>query len=106
LAGNVYAHFMSFISPENFDMHFSTLLIIMIVVGGMGSIWGAVWGAGVMTYLPELLMAFKDFDILLYGIIVIGILVFMPEGIYGAFRQSLRRFSAKERGGLDLKRGH
>ena len=105
LAGNVYAHFMSFISPENFDMHFSTLLIIMIVVGGMGNIWGAVWGAGVMTYLPELLMAFKDFDILIYGIILIGILVFMPEGIYGAFRQSLRRFGVKDRGGLDLKRG-
>jgi len=105
LAGNVYAHFMSFISPENFDMHFSTLLIIMIVVGGMGNIWGALWGAGVMTYLPELLMAFKDFDILIYGFILIGILVFMPEGIYGAFRQGLLRFSAKERRGLDLKRG-
>jgi len=105
LAGNVYAHFMSFVSPENFDMHFSTLLIIMIVVGGMGNIWGAVWGAGVMTYLPELLMAFKDFDILIYGVLLIGILVLMPEGMYGAFVQSLRRFAVKRQGVFDLKKG-
>ena len=95
LAGNVYAHFVTFVSPEDFDMHFSTLLVIMVVVGGMGSIWGAVWGAGIMTYLPELLSAFKDFDVLIYGAILIGILVFMPEGIRGCLRQGLYRFRAK-----------
>jgi branched-chain amino acid transport system permease protein len=100
LAGNVYAHFMSFVSPDNFGMHASTLLIVMIVVGGMGSIWGAVWGAGIMTYLPEILMAFRDFDILIYGVILIGILIFMPEGIRGCIRQVFRRLHAKEGGSL------
>jgi branched-chain amino acid transport system permease protein len=103
LAGNVYAHFMSFVSPENFGMHFSTLLIVMVVVGGMASIWGAVWGAGVMTYLPEALMAFKDFDILIYGIILIGILVFMPEGMRGFIRQAFRRLKIKEYEVTDIK---
>ncbi|MGA2464642.1 MAG: branched-chain amino acid ABC transporter permease [Thermodesulfobacteriota bacterium] len=106
LAGSVYAHFMSFISPENFDLNFSTLLLIMIVVGGMGSIWGAIWGAGIMTYLPELLRAFKDFDTLIYGGILIGILVFMPEGLRVCFSQSLfGRFSITRRGNQDQKRG-
>jgi branched-chain amino acid transport system permease protein len=97
---------MSFISPENFDLNFSTLLLIMIVVGGMGSIWGAVWGAGIMTYLPELLRAFKDFDTLIYGGILIGILIFMPEGMRAFFHQGLfGRFSIMRRGNQDRKRG-
>jgi branched-chain amino acid transport system permease protein len=55
---------------------------MMVVIGGGGSIWGALLGAGILTILPELLRAFKDFDILIYGVILMAILLFMPEGIF------------------------
>ena len=81
VAGTLYAHFVTFISPPTFGLFVSILLLMMVVMGGGGSIWGALLGAGILTILPEYLRAFKDFDILVYGIILMAILLFMPEGI-------------------------
>jgi branched-chain amino acid transport system permease protein len=80
IAGSLYAHFVTFISPPTFSFFFSTLLLIMVVIGGE-NIWGALLGAGIMTILPEYLRPLKDFDILVYGIILMAMLLFMPEGL-------------------------
>jgi branched-chain amino acid transport system permease protein len=82
IAGTLYAHFVTFISPPTFGLFASILLLMMVVIGGGGSIWGALLGAGILTILPESLRAFRDFDILVYGIILMAILLFMPEGIF------------------------
>jgi len=82
VAGTLYAHFVTFISPSTFSLFVSILLLMMVVIGGGGSIWGALLGAGILTILPELLRAFKDFDILIYGVMLMAILLFMPEGIF------------------------
>jgi branched-chain amino acid transport system permease protein len=82
VAGTLYAHFITFISPSTFSLFVSILLLMMVVIGGGGSIWGALLGAGILTILPESLRAFRDFDILVYGIILMTILLFMPEGIF------------------------
>ena len=82
IAGTLYAHFVTFISPSTFGLFVSILLLMMVVIGGGGSIWGALLGAGILTMLPELLRAFKDFDILVYGVVLMAILLFMPEGIF------------------------
>ena len=82
VAGTLYAHFVTFISPSTFSLFVSILLLMMVVIGGGGSIWGALLGAGILTILPESLRAFRDFDILVYGIILMTILLFMPEGIF------------------------
>jgi branched-chain amino acid transport system permease protein len=55
----------------------------MVAVGGMEHIWGAVIGTVVLTILPEYLRFFKDFDILIYGIILMVIMLLRPEGLYG-----------------------
>jgi branched-chain amino acid transport system permease protein len=82
IAGSLYAHFITFISPPTFGLFASILLLMMVVVGGGGeSLWGALLGAGIITILPEYLRPFKDFDILAYGIILMAILLFMPEGL-------------------------
>jgi branched-chain amino acid transport system permease protein len=83
LAGFLYAHFITFLSPGTFSLHFSILLVTMVAVGGMEHIWGAVIGTAVLTILPEYLRFFKDFDILIYGIILMAIMLFRPEGLYG-----------------------
>lgn len=88
MAGSLYAHFVTFISPSSFGLMFSILLLMMVVVGGMSTIWGSVLGAAVLTLLPEYLRAFEDFDVLAYGIILLVVLFFMPQGIL----QGVRRF--------------
>ncbi|MCJ7642589.1 MAG: branched-chain amino acid ABC transporter permease [Desulfobacterales bacterium] len=81
MAGSLYAHFVTFISPPTFGLFVSILLLMMVVIGGSGSIWGALLGTAILTLLPEYLRAFKDFDILVYGVILMVILLFMPEGL-------------------------
>jgi branched-chain amino acid transport system permease protein len=83
LAGFLYAHYVTFLSPGSFSLHFSVLLVTMVAIGGMEHIWGAVIGTAVLTILPEYLRFFKDFDILIYGVILMSIMLLRPEGLYG-----------------------
>ncbi len=95
VAGTLYAHFVTFISPSSFSLFVSILLLMMVVVGGGGNIWGALLGAGILTILPESLRAFKDFDILVYGVILMAILLFMPEGIFKGLTLLVTRMREK-----------
>ena len=53
LAGSLYAHYLTFISPKTFDIFFSVELVTMVIVGGMGSIWGALSGTVFLTPLTS-----------------------------------------------------
>ena len=81
MAGSLYAHFITFISPTSFSLMFSILLLMMVVVGGSETIWGALLGAAVLTLLPEYLRGLEDFEVLAYGAILMLVLLFMPRGI-------------------------
>jgi branched-chain amino acid transport system permease protein len=81
LAGSFYAHFITVISPESYSIIFSIMVLVMVIVGGMHSLWGSILGAFVMTILPEYLRAFEDWDIIIYGIVLLLILIFMPKGL-------------------------
>ncbi len=94
IAGSLYAHFITFISPPTFGLFASILLLMMVVIGG-GNIWGALLGAGILTILPEYLRAFKDFDILIYGVILMAILLFMPEGLFKGLTVLVSRLKKK-----------
>jgi len=81
VAGSLYAHFITFISPGSFDFMFSIKLVTMVVVGGMASIWGAVFGAATLTLLPEVLVVFHDYDIVIFGLILMVVMIFLPQGL-------------------------
>jgi branched-chain amino acid transport system permease protein len=81
IAGSLYAHFVTFISPSSFSLMFSILLLMMVVVGGAETIWGALLGAMVLTLLPEYLRGLEDFEVLAYGAILMAVLLFMPQGV-------------------------
>jgi len=83
IAGSLYVHHMRFVSPTGFNLNKSILLLIMIMSGGMGSLWGAVIGAVIFTLLPQLLGVFDDYDILMYGLVLLGMMMFMPDGLVG-----------------------
>lgn len=84
LAGSLYAHYMNFVNPTSFDLFFSIKLIIMIALGGMHNIWGAIIGAFLVTFLSfEWLHYFEEFEIVVYGVILLLITIFLPHGLVG-----------------------
>jgi len=83
IAGCLYAHFRWFIGYPSFHLQTSIRLVTMVVVGGLGNIWGAVLGAILLTWLPELLTVVEEYDIMVYGILLMGVMIFMPDGLVG-----------------------
>lgn len=81
VAGALYAHYVTFVSPGSFGFHASIQFVTMVVLGGMGSLWGAVAGATFLTALPEVLRAIEDYDILVYGALLILCMIFLPGGL-------------------------
>ena len=84
LAGSLYAHYLNFINPSTFDLFFSIKLLIMIALGGMHNIWGAIIGAVIITFLSyEWLHYFEEFEVIVYGAILLLVTIFLPNGLVG-----------------------
>jgi branched-chain amino acid transport system permease protein len=81
IAGSLHAHLIHFISPEEFTIDTSIAMLTMIVLGGMGSLPGAVVGGAAMTLLPEWLRFLELYRKLLYGLVIIIVMVFLPRGL-------------------------
>jgi branched-chain amino acid transport system permease protein len=81
IGGWLLAHYITFISPGSFGIHFSVLILCMVVIGGQTSIWGPVFGAIVFAVFPILLWASEDYDTIIYGIILMVVVMFMPKGM-------------------------
>jgi branched-chain amino acid transport system permease protein len=81
LAGSLYAHYITFISPGTFSFFYSIQVVTMVLVGGIGSLWGSLFGAVLLTLLPEVLHAVKEYNVLIYGLILMLVLLFFPQGL-------------------------
>jgi branched-chain amino acid transport system permease protein len=81
LAGWLYSHYMTFVSPSSFDFMFSVKLVTMVVIGSLGSIWGAIFGAALLTSLPEVLHVFENYETTVFGFILVTVMIFMPRGL-------------------------
>ncbi len=81
-AGVYYAHLNSFIGPDNFALLESALILTAIVVGGLGSIPGAILGAMLVVLAPEILREFGHMRMLIFGIILFLSILFLPRGIF------------------------
>lgn len=81
VAGSLYAHTMTFVSPASFGFNFSVELVTMVIIGGLASIYGSLLGAALLTVLPELLRAFQDYDIIVYGLLLVVMTMYMPGGL-------------------------
>jgi branched-chain amino acid transport system permease protein len=80
-AGGLTAHYSGFITPSKVSFFHSIELVTMVVFGGMASTFGAVVGAAVLTTLPQLLTAFKEYEMMALGAIMMGTMIFMPRGL-------------------------
>lgn len=86
LAGSLFAHQQAFVSPDSCNFFFSIELVTMVVLGGMASTYGALLGALVLTLLPEVLVVFEDYEVLIFGGILMLIMIFLPQGLAGGMR--------------------
>jgi branched-chain amino acid transport system permease protein len=80
-AGALTAHYAGFITPAKASFMHSVELVIMVVFGGMASVFGAVVGAALLTTLPQLLTALKDYEMMVFGAVLIATMVLFPQGI-------------------------
>jgi branched-chain amino acid transport system permease protein len=83
LGGGMYAHFLGYINPSDFGFLKSVDILSMIVLGGLGSIPGAVIGASVLTSAPEFLRFMSQYRMLVYGALLVFLMVFRPNGLLG-----------------------
>lgn len=86
VAGSLYGHIHLHVSPDMFKVDMSVTLLAMLLVGGMGTISGPVIGGFALALLPELLRPLKVYYLMVYGLSIILLLLFMPEGIAGRLR--------------------
>ncbi len=76
MAGALYAMNYSTVTAAKFDFNTSILVLVFVVLGGLGNIWGSVIAAALLTVLPELLRAVNDYRMLLYAILLIAMMLF------------------------------
>ncbi|WP_296992993.1 branched-chain amino acid ABC transporter permease [Thalassospira sp. UBA1131] len=80
-AGALYAMMLGFIAPSNFAFSDSLILVSIVLLGGMGSLWGTILAAGLVVLLPEKLQAIQEYRFLIYAVVMILILLFRPQGV-------------------------
>lgn len=81
VAGSLSAHYVGFITPGIAGFFHSIELVTMVVVGGMASVFGSVVGAALLTLLPQLLVSFDGWETVVYGVILMSTMLFMPKGL-------------------------
>jgi ABC-type branched-subunit amino acid transport system permease subunit len=81
VAGAVYAMMLGYIAPTNFTFADSLILLSIVILGGLGSLWGAVMASGIIILLPEKFQMLQEYRFLLFAALVIVILLFRPQGL-------------------------
>jgi branched-chain amino acid transport system permease protein len=86
VAGWLFAGKQGFVSPESFDFVTSIMIAAMLVLGGIGSIPGAIAGAAALTIIPEVLQPLQQYRMFLFGAVMILMMLFRPQGLLGGAR--------------------
>jgi branched-chain amino acid transport system permease protein len=81
IAGSLTAHYTGFITPGKVSFFHSIELVTMVVFGGMASTFGAVVGAAMLTVLPQALTVFKEYEMVVFGAVMMLTMIFMPRGL-------------------------
>jgi len=96
LAGNLFAHYTSFVSVQSFTVDKSFSFLLISVLGGVRSVFGTVIGALFITFLPEYLSRLGDFHQILFGLALIAVVVGLPGGLVSGFDLLWRKAAARK----------
>jgi branched-chain amino acid transport system permease protein len=86
LAGGLYAHFITYIAPEGFNFLKSVDVVVMVILGGMGSTPGVIAAAILLTLLNEWLRDFEQYRMIIFALLLIVLMIVRPQGLLGNFR--------------------
>jgi branched-chain amino acid transport system permease protein len=89
IAGGLYAHYLSILDPSTFGFMRSAEILVIVVLGGLGSIFGSVISATVLTILPEMLRGFAEYRMVIYSLLLVVVMIFKPSGLCGRYDFSL-----------------
>ena len=107
VAGGLYGHYNGLIRPDDFNFLRSVEIVVMVILGGMGSTWGVLLAAAILTYLPEWLRDVKigdvnlgDFRMTIYSLVLIILMLTRPQGLFGDFHpgRDYRRLRDRKQG--------
>jgi branched-chain amino acid transport system permease protein len=90
LAGALYAHQVRYIGPDSFGFVESISVLAMVIVGGIGSIWGVILAAAFLSVLPQFFQVIDDYKLLVYGLLLFGAMRFAPDGVDGLLKKLIR----------------
>lgn len=97
IGGSLYAHRVTVLQPADFSIYFSILIVLAALLGGLRSFWGTVAGAAIVSFMPWLITTGDPRDrLMLYGIVIVALMVFRPDGLIGAGRRPVRRVAVAE----------
>jgi len=89
--GSLSAHYVGFLTPGVAGFFHSIELVTMVVVGGMASVFGSILGAAILTMLPQLLSAFEGWETVIFGLILMLSMIFLPRGLVPTLRLRLAK---------------
>ncbi len=95
VAGALYAHFVTYINPMQFSFLKSFEIVVMVIIGGMGSILGVILSATLLTILPEALRSVAQYRMVIYSLLLIIIMITRPQGLF-VRKRALRRETASK----------
>jgi len=96
IGGAIYAHMIGFISPPNFTLTISLLIISIVLLGGSDNIIGVLVGAFILVLIPEKLRVITEYRVMLYGLLIVLILIFRPKGLIPFKERIYDKVIAKE----------
>ena len=94
IAGGLYAHFRRYITPEGFNFLKSVDIVVMVILGGMGSTQGVVLAAIVLTVLNEFLRQFEQYRMVIFSLLLVIMMILRPQGLIGDLKWLRRRKSS------------
>lgn len=95
VAGALYAGYTGILTPGNFTFMTSINILVMVVLGGLGSMAGSIIAAGILTALPLALQSFNKYRMVIYAVLLIVVMIFKPSGLLGRYDFSLSRILEK-----------
>jgi len=91
IAGALYGHFNLYLNPEDFNFLKSVEIVVMVILGGMGSMIGVIIAAIILTILPELLRGVAEYRMIIYALLLIIMMLTRPQGLFGVSMRKKKR---------------
>jgi branched-chain amino acid transport system permease protein len=102
IAGALYAGYLGILVPTDFNFMMSINILMIVVLGGMGSMMGSIIGAAVLTSLPLLMQGLNEYRMIMYALLLIVVMIFKPSGLMGTYDFSMS-FVLEKVGGRALR---